>query len=110
MDLGHDDQGRPRPRRDGDRLDRRRPVGFTDTMVITEWDPPRRCTVTHTGRIVRGEGVFEVLPRGGRREFRWTERICCPSVLALVPPRSGQVDQVRLRGHRPFARAGLATR
>jgi uncharacterized protein YndB with AHSA1/START domain len=24
------------------------PVGFTDTMVITEWDPPRRCVVRHT--------------------------------------------------------------
>ena len=30
------------------------PVGFTDTMVITEWDPPRRCVVEHTGRLIRG--------------------------------------------------------
>src|ERR1039457_5631357 len=51
------------------------PVGFTDTMEITQWDPPRRCTVTHTGTIVRGEGIFEGLPRGSRSEFRWTERI-----------------------------------
>ena len=54
------------------------PVGFTDTMVITQWDPPRRGTVTHTGKIVRGSGIFEVLPRGDRAEFRWTERIEIP--------------------------------
>jgi hypothetical protein len=33
------------------------PAGFTDTMKITEWDPPRRCVVRHTGRAVRGTGV-----------------------------------------------------
>ena len=26
------------------------PVGFTDTMIISEWDPPLRCVVRHTGR------------------------------------------------------------
>jgi uncharacterized protein YndB with AHSA1/START domain len=55
-------------------------VGFTDTMVITEWEPPHRCTVRHTGRVVRGEGVFEVfaLP-GGRSRFVWTERLDLPA-------------------------------
>ena len=43
-------------------------VGFTDTMVITEWDPPRRCVVEHTGRLIRGAGIFEV--RAGQPEFR----------------------------------------
>jgi hypothetical protein len=53
-------------------------LGFTDPMVITGWDPPRRCVVTHTGKIVRGQGEFEVLPDGARSEFVWTERIDLP--------------------------------
>jgi hypothetical protein len=31
-------------------------------MQIVEWRPPRRCVVRHLGRIVQGEGVFEVFP------------------------------------------------
>lgn len=85
------------------------PLGFTDTMLITEWEPPARCTVSHTGTIVRGEGSFEVRPRGDGSEFRWTERIFLPvPLLALVP------DAVRPAFTRlgyaliaPVARAGL---
>jgi len=54
------------------------PIGFTDPMVITTWDPPRRCVVTHTGKIVRGQGEFEVRPRGDSAELVWTERIVLP--------------------------------
>ena len=54
------------------------PVGFTDTMVITEWDPPRRCVVEHTGRLIRGTGVFEVRTAGPESEFRWTEQLRLP--------------------------------
>jgi len=54
------------------------PLGFTDTMVISEWDPPRRCVVRHTGRVVRGAGIFEVAPSGAGAEFRWTERLDLP--------------------------------
>jgi hypothetical protein len=61
------------------------PVGFTDTMVITEWDPPRRCAVTHTGRVVRGSGVFEVVARDGVSEFRWSELLEVPGPAALRP-------------------------
>ena len=35
-------------------------IGFNDQMVITHWDPPRRCEVLHLGPVVRGEGGFEV--------------------------------------------------
>jgi len=59
------------------------PVGFTDTMVITEWDPPRRCVVRHTGRVVRGAGVFEVSGRGSESEFRWAEELDLPLPAAL---------------------------
>ena len=60
------------------------PIGFTDHMVITEWDPPRRCVVTHTGRVIRGQGIFEVMPRGRGSGFRWTEQVQLP-----VPPALG---------------------
>jgi carbon monoxide dehydrogenase subunit G len=55
------------------------PLGFLDTMVITEWEPPVRCTVRHTGRVVRGLGIFEVfaLP-GGRSRFVWSEKLDLP--------------------------------
>lgn len=58
------------------------PVGFTDTMVITEWDPPRRCVVRHTGSVVRGSGVFEAIPLGGQCEFSWTEQLELPGLIA----------------------------
>ena len=62
-------------------------VGFTDTMIITEWDPPRRCVVRHTGKVVRGSGIFEVIPHGGLTEFRWTElvELPLPAVLQRGP-------------------------
>ena len=60
------------------------PIGFTDPMVITEWDPPRRCVLRHTGRLIRGTGTFEVMPRGHGSEFRWTEHVQLP-----VPPAIG---------------------
>jgi len=56
-----------------------RPLGFGDTMVISAWDPPRRCVVRHTGRVVRGRGIFEVQPRGERASvFRWREELVLP--------------------------------
>lgn len=66
------------------------PVRFADPMEISEWEPPRRCTVTHLGKVVRGVGVFEVLPRADRggSELRWTEVIDVPIPLppALARP------------------------
>lgn len=87
------------------------PVAFTDTMLITEWDPPRRCTVTHTGRIVRGEGAFEVLRRGGGSEFRWTERIVLPEPLVgLIPPAMlAAFTRIAYAVIAPIARVGLAS-
>lgn len=55
------------------------PLGFTDTMRITEWSPPRRCVVRHTGRVVRGSGVFEVYPRGENAStLTWSELLELP--------------------------------
>ena len=54
-------------------------VGFLDTMEITRWEPPYRCHVLHTGKLVRGTGVFEVEPRGeGRSTFVWREDLELP--------------------------------
>jgi carbon monoxide dehydrogenase subunit G len=69
------------------------PVGFTDTMIITEWDPPRRCVVRHTGRVVRGSGIFEVIPHGELTEFRWTEVVELPLPAALRRGRALQATQ-----------------
>lgn len=55
------------------------PIGFTDTMVITEWSPPSVCRVRHTGRVVRGTATFEVAPVGpGRSLVTWSEQIIVP--------------------------------
>lgn len=55
------------------------PLGVLDTMVITVWDPPWRCVVRHTGRVVRGSGAFEVVDLGsGRSRFVWSEWLDLP--------------------------------
>ncbi len=57
----------------------RRPFGFADTMVISEWDPPRRCVVRHTGTLVRGQGIFLVEPRGQHAaRLIWREELELP--------------------------------
>jgi Polyketide cyclase / dehydrase and lipid transport len=54
-------------------------LGFLDTMEITEWEPPRLVRVLHTGRVVRGPGIFEVLALPGRRSrFVWREELDLP--------------------------------
>ena len=55
------------------------PVGFRDTMVITEWRPGRWVRVRHTGGVVRGEAFFETAPLpGGGSRIRWAEAIDLP--------------------------------
>lgn len=54
------------------------PLGFLDTMRITLWEPPHRCHVVHTGRVVRGTGAFEVQPRGSASTFVWREDLELP--------------------------------
>lgn len=76
------------------------PLGFTDPMEVVEWDPPRRCVVAHRGRVVRGDGVFEVIELGPRRsEFVWTERLALPL---------GALGRVGWPLVRPAFRAGVA--
>lgn len=53
-------------------------LGVRDTMRVTEWDPPWRCTMQHTGRLIRGRGIFEVAARPGGSRFSWTEDLELP--------------------------------
>ena len=55
------------------------PLGFADTMVVTEWVPGRRVAVRHTGRLVRGDAWFgmEPAPSGGSR-ITWVEHLEVP--------------------------------
>ena len=80
------------------------PLRFADPMEVSEWAPPRRCTVTHLGKFVRGHGVFEVVPRAdkGGSEFRWTEVIELPVPL---PPALGRLVAATMIG--PMTRVGL---
>jgi uncharacterized protein YndB with AHSA1/START domain len=75
-----------------------RHVGVVDTMVITEWDPPRRVVVQHTGRVVRGPGIVEIEPHGDGVVFTWTER--------LHPP-FGLLGEILATLIRPFFLAGV---
>ncbi|MEV5747536.1 SRPBCC family protein [Actinoallomurus sp. NPDC052308] len=55
------------------------PVGFLDTMVISEWLPPHRVRVRHTGGLVRGEGRFDLLDLPeGRCRVTWAELLDLP--------------------------------
>lgn len=55
------------------------PIGFLDTMVISEWRPPHRVSVRHTGWPVRGEGRFDLLDLpAGRCRVTWSEAIDLP--------------------------------
>lgn len=54
-------------------------IGVTDSMRITVWDAPARCEMRHLGRVVRGTGIFAVVPRGrDAATFEWTEELELP--------------------------------
>lgn len=74
-------------------------IGFLDTMIVTSWEPPDRCEVMHTGRVVRGPGVFAVEALGPYScRVVWEEHLHLP--LGALG-RLGWVVVV------PLARAGL---
>jgi len=54
------------------------PIGFADPMVITHWDPPRRCEVLHLGSVVRGEAGFDVAAAGSGARVAWWESVELP--------------------------------
>jgi hypothetical protein len=75
------------------------PFGFTDTMVITDWEPPLKCSVLHTGKIVQGTGDFIVTPLSAHKSlFTWTEDFIIPFGIL------GKTDWLIAR---PFAQLGV---
>lgn len=73
------------------------PVGFTDDMEITVWDPPRVCRVKHLGKVVRGGGTFEIQDLGpGRSRFVWSEDLEL-GPLAVVWPVMRPVSELFLK-------------
>lgn len=85
-------------------------VGYLDTMTITAWDPPQRCEVLHTGRLLRGEGGFVVVPRGadGAR-LEWWERFVLPAgpLGRLAWPLARPVVRMALRRALRSVRTGV---
>jgi uncharacterized protein YndB with AHSA1/START domain len=75
------------------------PLGFDDPMEITGWDRPHRVQVHHLGRVVRGDGAFEVeaLP-DGRSRFHWVEWLDVPL---------GLLGQAGFVAARPVLAAGV---
>ena len=87
-----------------------RHLGVLDTMLVTRWEPPHRVDVRHTGRVVRGTGVFEVRPRGTGSTFVWREVLDLPlgalgaAGWPLVRPAMQAGVRLSLRRFAAFAR------
>ena len=67
---------------------------FTEVLEVTEWRPPERLVVSHTG-FVRGDGIWTFEPAPGGTRFRWVEDLTLP-----VPI----LGDLALRAYRPFMR------
>jgi hypothetical protein len=62
--------------------------GLLDTMVVTNWQPPIRCDVLHTGKVLKGTGTFELIEISqSATRFNWSEDIECSRLqfLAIYP-------------------------
>ena len=76
------------------------PIGFLDTMVITAWEPPHRCLVEHTGRLLKGSGAFEVADAGADvSRLTWMEDVELPL---------GALGRLGWPLVRPIVRLGIA--
>jgi carbon monoxide dehydrogenase subunit G len=87
-----------------------RHAGLLDTLEITGWHPPTRVEVLHTGRVVRGPGIFEVRPRMAGATVVWTEQLELPLGRLgrlgwpLVRPAAAFALHLGLNRFRDFAR------
>ena len=93
------------------------PLRMTDLMEITEWSPPSRMGVRHTG-AVSGEGHFELHPTGpagGSTTMTWRETLHFPwwmggaagaAVARPVLRRIWRANLTRLKHRVESARAG----
>ena len=87
-----------------------RRVGMLDTMEVTGWHAPHRIEVLHTGRVVRGAGIFEVRSRNAGATVVWTEQLDLPLgalgrlAWPLVKPLAAFLWTLTLGRFRDFAR------
>ena len=59
--------------------------GVMDHMVVTSWQPPHICDVTHTGTIIKGTGRFKLSAIDAETtRFDWSEEILTPRVVFLL--------------------------
>jgi uncharacterized protein YndB with AHSA1/START domain len=59
--------------------------GVMDHMVVTSWQPPHICDVTHTGKIIKGTGRFQLSSiDADTTRFDWSEEIMTPRVIFLL--------------------------
>lgn len=75
------------------------PIGFDDTMEVDLWQPPHRCEVVHTGRVVRGSAAIVCTTVGAGTRLTWTERFTIPG---------GPLAPILWRVAEPVLRQGLA--
>ena len=60
-------------------------LGLLDTMTVTKWEPPTRCDVIHTGKVLKGTGSFQLESKGvDSITFYWSETIDIHRVLFLI--------------------------
>jgi uncharacterized protein YndB with AHSA1/START domain len=59
--------------------------GVMDHMIVTSWQPPHICDVTHTGKIIKGTGRFKLSAIDAETtRFDWSEEILTPRVVFLL--------------------------
>lgn len=77
-------------------------LGFTvrDVMRVTSWQPPRRLGVSHEGRLITGDGAFDLESTAVGTRVTWTEHVLAP--LGRVGELGARVV-VRPLIHRLFA-------
>jgi hypothetical protein len=60
-------------------------LGLLDTMTVTRWEPPFRCDVIHTGKILKGTGTFRLEATAANScTFYWSETIDIHRALFLL--------------------------
>lgn len=82
--------------------------GILDSMRVTQWNPPHSCEVLHTGKIIKGTGLFRLEEINEKETlFHWSEIVIAPRALFLLT-LPGLYLGVRISLSR-FARALVGT-
>ena len=59
--------------------------GIMDSMRVTQWNPPHSCEVLHTGKIIKGTGLFRLEEINEKETlFHWSEIVIAPRALFLL--------------------------